>query len=399
MKVLLANKFYYPRGGDCIYTIELEKLLQSQGHDVSIFTQQFNENLGNDYCKYWPSGVNYSSKKLSNLVKSFFRPIYSKEVKNKFQYLLNNFKPDIIHLNNIHSQLSPIIAEMAYRSKIPVVWTLHDYKLLCPSYICLRKGEICEQCFRNKLNVIRYRCVKNIFGSTIAYLEAKKWSRDRLEKYTSLFIAPSKFMRQKMVQGGFNHKKIAVLNNFIEDEKISDKPYSKEDYYLYFGRFSEEKGINTLLKVASKLPYRLKLAGSGPIFHEIKAQYDNRSNIELLGFQSWNNLKEIIKRAQFCIIPSEWYENYPLSIIESFALGTPVIGANIGGIPELINENETGFIFESGNEEDLRNKIDFFYKNIDSFSLGIDTITFAKSNFRSSAYYNKLLIIYNSILR
>lgn len=399
MKILLANKFYYPRGGDCIYTIELEKLLIKHGHEVAIFTQKFDENLENSFSKYWPSKVDYSTKKIRNIFESLLRPIYSKEVKGKFQNLILDFKPDIVHLNNIHSQISPIIAEVAYKKGIPIVWTLHDYKLSCPSYICLRGGRICELCLKSKVNVIKHRCVKNLFGSLVAYIEAIKWNKDKLQIYTDRFIAPSKFMKYKMVQGGVNSNRIIVMNNFIQDSKISKKPYSKEDYYLYFGRFSKEKGIKTLLKAASQLPYKLKLAGTGPLYTEIETEYHNQSNIDFLGFRYWNDLKELIKRAQFCVVPSEWYENNPLGVIESFALGTPVIGADIGGIPELIEQNKTGFIFKSGNEEDLRNHIENFFKKNDSYSMGINTIKYAKHNFSSSLYYNKIRDLYRTILR
>jgi len=342
LKILLSNKFYYPRGGDCIYTIELEKLLKKNGHEVSIFTQQYDENLKNEYEEYWPSKVDYSSKNIRNLAESLFRPIYSREVMKFFNLLLKDFKPDIVHLNNIHSQISPIIAQIAYTKNIPVVWTLHDYKLLCPSYSCLLDGKPCELCFTNKINVIKHRCVKNFVGSSVAFLEAKKWNKAKLEKITSRFIAPSTFMKTKMVQGGFNRDKISVLNNFIDDDKILEKVKEKENYYLYFGRFSKEKGVETLLKAASKLEYKLKLAGTGPLLDSLKHEYNKYSNIEFLGFKSWDDLKIILQKAQFFIIPSEWYENNPLTIIESFALGTPVIGANIGGIPELIEENKTG---------------------------------------------------------
>lgn len=398
MKILLANKFYYHRGGDCIHTIELEKLLKNNGHEVAIFSQYFDQNLDNEYSKYWPSKVDYSSKNISNIKETLFRPIYSKEVHGKFQKLVNDFKPDIVHLNNIHSQISPIIAKIAYRNDIPVVWTLHDYKLLCPSYSCLRDGEVCELCFNNKFNVIKHRCVKNLIGSFIAYLEAKKWNKDKLQKYTSLFIAPSRFMKRKMIQGGFNKNSITVINNFIDDDKILEEPVKKENYYLYFGRLSREKGVNTLLKAASRLPYKLKLVGTGPLLDRFKNNHKNNANIEFIGYKEWEELRNIIKKAQFFVIPSECYENNPLSVIESFALGTPVIGANIGGIPELIDEGRTGLIFQSGNQDDLQNKIEYFYDNLLDKNFGINTRDEANRRFIASRYYEKITHLYREVI-
>ena len=283
MKILLSNKFYYPRGGDCIYMIGLEELLKKNGHEVAIFTQEYQDNLDSKYKDYWPSKVDYSSKNISNLSESLLRPIYSKEVNKKFRSLINDFKPDLIHLNNIHSQLSPSIAKIAYKIDIPVVWTLHDYKLLCPSYSCLLNGKPCELCFTDKINVIKNRCVKNIVGSTIAYAEAKKWNKEKLELYTNRFIAPSNFMKDKMIQGGYSSGKIDVINNFIDDSKINKNVSPKEDYYLYFGRFSKEKGVGSLLKAASSLKYNLKLAGTGPLLDKYQKQYEKCSNIELDG--------------------------------------------------------------------------------------------------------------------
>lgn len=397
MRIILANKFYYPRGGDCIYMIGLEDLLKKNGHEVAIFSQKYEENLDHKYKDFWPSKVDYSTRNIRNLGESLLRPIYSKEVKQKFKKILNNFKPDIVHLNNIHSQISPVIAQICYNKNIPVIWTLHDYKLLCPSYSCTRNGKPCELCFENKINVIKHKCVKNIVGSTIAFAEAKKWNRDKLEMYTSNFIAPSEFMKRKMVEGGYSSKKIKVINNFIDDFKINEKVTNKEDYYLYFGRFSKEKGVETLLKAASKLDFKLKLAGTGPLLNEYKRKYQN-NNIEFLGFKHWDDLKIILQKAQFFIIPSEWYENNPLTIIESYALGTPVLGANIGGIPELIEDHKTGLIFESGNETDISNKIKYFYENLNSKDLGQYSIQVSKERFKSSNYYKKIIDVYNSVL-
>lgn len=390
MRIILANKYYYPRGGDCIYTIELEKLLKSKGHKVAIFTQQYEENLPSDFSKYWPSKVDYSINNIRNISESFLRPIYSKEVQFKFKKLIDDFKPNIVHLNNIHSQISPIIAKVAFERNIPVIWTLHDYKLLCPSYSCLRNGRVCELCFKNKINVVKYRCVKNIVGSIIAYWEAKKWNQQRLEKYTNVFIAPSRFMKEKMIQGGFDGNKIEVINNFIDVSKLTKFNSEKEDYYLYVGRFSKEKGVETLLKAAINLPYKLKLAGSGPLFSELHNRYENK-NIEFLGFKNWSDLKNIISRARFIVTPSEWYENNPISVIESLCLGTPVLGARIGGIPEMINEGINGMTFTPGDIDDLKNKINEMFQI--SYNNNMIRLT-ARQKYSSDIYYSALIRLY-----
>lgn len=338
MRILLANKFYYRRGGDCIYTINLEKLLRDKGHDTAIFSMSHPENIETIWNEYFPSEISYRGN-INNAIKAIVRPFGTIEVKNRFTKLIRDFKPDIIHLNNIHTQLSPILAEIAYKHKVKVVWTIHDYKLLCPRYDCLCHGkDLCERCFTNKLNVIKYRCLKNSFpASIIAYFEAIKWNKHKLEKYTDIFITPSKFIENKMLESGFEKSKIKTLCHFINTNNLNNVESNiKDNYYCFVGRLSHEKGVNTLIRAANTLPYRLIIVGGGELENSLKKI--SNSNIEFVGFKDWDNIKEIVSKAKFCVIPSEWYEVLGLVAIESQCLGTPILAARIGGIPELIEE-------------------------------------------------------------
>jgi glycosyltransferase involved in cell wall biosynthesis len=390
MKILLANKFYYPRGGDCVYTLNLEQLLRQNGHEVAVFAMQYPENLPTPWSKYFPSEVKFSLD--PGVIEAILRPFGTKEVKQKFSELLDAFQPDVIHLNNVHSYLSPVVAKIAHKRGIRVVWTLHDYKLLCPRYDCLLNGkEACERCFTSKKYVLKNKCMKNsLTGSFIAYQEALKWYKEKLEKYTDTFICPSRFIANKMMSGGFDKNKMTVLNNFIDIEKTKKENYNKEDYYCYAGRLSQEKGIRTLIKTAKELPYHLKIIGGGPLLEEVQQSVKN-ANIEFLGYKKWDELKHIVGNARFSVLPSEWYENNPLSIIESLSLGTPVLGANTGGIPEMIEEGKNGMLFESRNVEDLKDKIQkmvamqFDYKSIAEVS---------QEKYSGENHYKKLITIY-----
>lgn len=396
MKILLTNKFYYPRGGDCIYTLELEKLLKSKGHEVAVFSMQHQENLTSEYSPYFPSETKFSLSNRKGIVESALRPYGTREVKSKFNRLLDIFQPDIVHLNNIHSQLSPIVAEMAHKKGIKVVWTLHDYKLLCPRYDCLRDDkEICELCFTDKTQVLKNKCMKkSLLASMIAYGEAVKWNKDKLQDYTDTFICPSQFMKDKMIQGGFNTEKLHTLCNFIDVSKTKKDDYIKEDYYCFIGRLSVEKGISTLIDAAIQLPYKLKVIGDGPLkdYLQLKAK---GSNIEFVGYKKWSEIKELVGMAKFIVVPSEWYENNPLSVIESFCLGTPVLGARIGGIPELIVEGENGLLFEFKNVEDLKSKIDSMFKLQIDYKVLADK---SQKKYSSENYYNEIVQLYNKIL-
>lgn len=391
MKILLANKFYYRRGGDCIYMLNLEQLLKAHGHEVAVFAMDYPENLDTPWKKYFP-------KNMSKLM-AFTRPFGSHEVKSTFKKLLDDFKPDVVHLNNVHTQLSPVMAELAHQRGIKVVWTLHDYKLLCPRYDCLKNGNtICETCFNgDKKACLDNKCMKGSkLASFIGFKEATVWNRERLEASTDIFICPSQFMADKMVQGGFSKSKMRTLCNFIDVEKCKYAPADgmdntdpivlpkKEDYYCFIGRLSHEKGAKTLIEAANQLPYKLVIIGGGPLMDELKSVA--HTNIEFVGFKQWDDIKQLVGKASFSVIPSEWYENNPLSVIEAQCLGTPVLGANIGGIPEL-----TDYTFSSGNIADLKTKIEKMWNSeFDYQQIASD----AQHRYDAETYYDKLINIY-----
>ena len=379
MKVLLVNKFYYRRGGDCIYMLNLEQLLKVHGHEVAVFAMDYPDNLDTLWKKYFPSNM-------SKLM-AFTRPFGSLEVKRKFSALLDDFRPDVVHLNNIHTQLSPVMAEMAHRRGIRVVWTLHDYKLLCPRYDCLRGGKvICETCFNgDKKACLDNKCMKDSkLASLIGWREAVTWSLERLEACTDVFICPSQFMADKMVQGGFAKAKMKTLCNFIDVAKCARDSYEKRDYYCFIGRLSHEKGAKTLIEAAKQLPYKLVVIGGGPLMEQLQAIASE--NIEFVGFKQWDEIKELVGAARFSVIPSEWYENNPLSVIEAQCLGTPVLGAEIGGIPEL-----TDYTFESGDVADLKTKIEHMWNaSFDYLAIACE----AMRKYDAETYYKDIINIY-----
>ena len=389
MRILLSNKFYYRRGGDCIYMLNLEQLLREHGHETAVFAMDYPENLDTPWKRYFPQNMS----KLMVLT----RPFGSIEVKKKLNKLLDDFHPDVVHLNNIHTHLSPVIAELAHKRGIRVVWTLHDYKLLCPRYDCLRGDKtICEQCFDgNKKPCLINKCMKgSTLASWIGYREAMMWNRKRLETCTDAFICPSRFMAEKMEQGGFDKHKLKVMCNFIDVDKCRKDDYSRDGYYCFIGRLSHEKGAETLIEAASQLPYNLKVIGGGPLDEELRMKSEKLGgNVEFLGFKQWDEIKDIAGQAKFSVIPSEWYENNPLSVIEAQCLGTPVLGARIGGIPELIDEGVSGMTFASGNIDDLKNKIEYMYNATFDYEKIAQT---AMKRYNAEAYYKEIMKVYEA---
>jgi len=384
MRILLANKFYYRRGGDCIYMLNLEQLLQSHGHNVAIFSMQYPENLPSSWSTYWPSEM--------SKLDVFTRPFGAIEVKQSFRKLLDDFKPELVHLNNIHTHLSPVIAKMAHECGIRVVWTLHDTKLVCPCYTCTRDGHWCEECFTNKKAVIHRRCLPgSLPGAVIGYYEMKRWNKERLQEYTDVFVAPSCFMMEAVVRGGYRSEKFKVLCNFIDVGKCKNLNFEKGKYYVYLGRVNEVKGIRTLCRAAAQLPYKLIVIGSGELLTELQTQYKEKSNIEFIGQKSWEEFRPILEGARFMVLPAEWSENNPLTVIESQSLGTPVLGARIGGIPELIEDGVSGMTFKSGDVEDLKDKIQkMMAAEFDYRRLAKDS----QARYSSETYYEKLMEVY-----
>lgn len=358
MRVLIANKFYYPRGGDCIVAMATRRLLADAGHQVRVFAMDYPDNLRIDEEKSFARRVDFSDSAAGKL-RAVARVFGYAGVRRAFGRALDEFRPDVVHLHNIHSYLSPALAEEAARRGIRTVWTMHDYKLICPAYSCRRPGgEICQDCIGGSKNgVVRNRCMKgSLLQSVIARAEAGFWNRPRLERCTSLFIAPSRFLAGKMEQDGFSPSKITTICNFIDPAKMdvlrSADPDARREGFCYVGRLSEEKGVETMLRAAAKSGVRLRVAGGGPLADKLRARYGGKDNIEFLGHLDASGVATLLTSSQASVIPSECYENNPLGAIESLCAGTPVIGAEIGGIPELIGPAD-GLTFPSGDSDAL----------------------------------------------
>lgn len=400
MRVLIVNKFYYPRGGDCVCAMNLETMLQNAGYETAFFSMRYPENVASPDDKYFATEVSFGGG-IGNKINALKRVFGIGDIRNSFSKMLHTFKPDVVHFHNIHSYLSPIIVHMAHEAGARTVWTLHDYKLICPAYSCRRSGNVnsCEECFKtpgsSPSGVIRHKCMKDsTFASGIAWLEAKVWNHGALQRYTDAFICPSEFIKNKMIQAGFEPAKLHIVSNCIENGKsavISNiDNYTREDYYAYAGRLSPEKGTDTLLEAASQLPYRIKILGTGPDFERLKNLYSSNDRIDFLGHCDAQTVINVLAKARLSVIASECYENNPLGVIESLYVGTPVVGAEIGGIPELLNDSN-GIKFKSGDSVSLKAAInEAFVKNWNYEAIKND----AKSRFSPQTYLQHTLDIY-----
>ena len=367
MKILMINKFLHPNGGSETYIFRLGDYLKSQGHEVQYFGMEHTGRcVGNQVNAYTSDMDFHGGSKLSKLTYPI-KTIYSSEARKKLRLVLEDFRPDVCHLNNFNYQLTPsILLEIAKwkREGHPcrVVYTAHDLQLVCPNHMCSNPntGENCEKCLGGHfLNCTKGKCIHgSLAKSAVGTLEAMLWNGCGVYKNIDVIICCSEFLKTKMDTNPLFAGKTVAIHNFVD--RISYEKAEKKDYVLYFGRFSREKGIDTLIQVCKALPeIPFIFAGTGPLEEEIAGV----PNIQNVGFQRGQALETLIREARFSVYPSEWYENCPFSVMESQMYGTPVLGANIGGIPELIEPGKTGELFESGNATQLKEKIQALWKN------------------------------------
>ena len=409
MKILICNSFHYVRGGADRCALEMLTLLKSKGHEVFYFSMDHPRNLPSPYAEYFVSSIDYpellQTVNPANAIKALKRVVYSRETEEKLTQLIEITRPDIAHLHNIAHELSPSVLYALDKANIPVVQTMHDYKILCPNTSFLSHQEVCERCKGGKYyQVVRRRCKRDSLpASILACLEAyvHHWLGTYQQKIDR-FIAPSKFIRQKMIEFGFSADNIVYLPHMIDLMHFRPAT-SPGDYVLYFGRLSGEKGLPTLLKAMTRnIDVSLKIAGEGPLEDNLKAfvRQNQLTNVEFVGYQSGEAFHDLIRNSALVVVPSEWYENAPFACYETMALGRPVIGANIGGIPELVQEEETGLLFESGNVDELAKKIGFL---IDHPALQVEWGHNARRKvekmYNADNHYHATMKIYHRVLQ
>lgn len=403
MRVLIVNKYFYPRGGDCVVAMGTRDLLIDAGHKVQVFAMTHPQNVNLPESQSFASQIEFTGSPKQK-VKAFRRLLGFGDITTSFKSVLDSFKPDIVHVHNIHSYLSPVICRIAHERGIPVVWTLHDFKLVCPAYTFRRNdGSICDFSATGKCSLIKNRCLKGSYvASFMAFLEASRWSMNKLNDMTDAFIAPSSFMSDMMNRCGYSPTKIHVIYNFIDPtklnllEKTSKDTKTESHFFAYTGRLSKEKGVETLIKAAIKANVCLKIAGDGPMRSQLEAMAAGYDNISFLGKLSSEDVARLQIEADACVCPSEWFENNPLAVIESLCAGTPVIGANIGGIPELIIPGKNGLLHNPGDTDTLADILyKFDPKSFDPASIAKEAVV----KFSTHRHMSQLLSVYQSCIR
>ncbi len=377
--LLLINKFYHdvgPAGGVGRYLCQEEEDLLAAGWDVVPFAMADADVRPSKWSGYFVRARDYSQPRLtSTALGDAAALLWNREAARNLDALIRACRPDVAHLHNIYHHLSPAILPVLARHRVPVAMTLHDLRLLCPAIHMLRRGQVCERCRGGRYyEAVAGRCVKgSLAASALAAVETANQHWRRLyERTVSVFLCPSRFYRDKFAAWGFPADKLRHLPNFVDTgvwhpDKLTDPlpdaqtapiDRKRRPAYLYFGRISPEKGLDTLLAAQAlwenettrgkshDTPLRLLIAGSGPSEAALRARADalGLSSVEFLGALDSAGLRRALARARFTVLPSEWYENGPMAALESLACGLPLVGTDIGGIPEMIRDGQTGII-------------------------------------------------------
>ena len=364
MRILHVNKFHRVVGGSERYLFECARMLEEHGHEVGFFSMAHPENEPCAQSEYFVSPIEYKNTSpvymLKTLASTVGKTVYSFESRRKFEALLDDFKPDLIHVHMISHQISPSILPAITKRKLPVVQSCHEYKLVCPNYKLFieSRSEVCERCLHGAYwNCAANRCIKGSLAGSVLAAGAMYFHKATqiYENNIDLFLPCSNFMLKKFIEAGIPEAKLRHMPNFLNlaDFQLSDE---SDGYAFYMGRLSPEKGIHTLLNAVASVPnLELVIAGTGPIEDELKAYCAEHQmdRVRFAGYQSGDALKDLIAKSAYVVVPSEWYENDPLVTMEAFAMGKPVIGARIGGIPERIVEGERGLLFDHGDVEGL----------------------------------------------
>jgi glycosyltransferase involved in cell wall biosynthesis len=362
LKILLINKFHYFKGGSETYYFALAELLRNAGHEVIFFAMQDIKNIPCEQSKYFVKNVDYNvTSSLFSKVLNVFKMFYSLEAKKKIKQLIKEEKPDLVHIGLIHKQITFSVIDVIRKYNIPIVFSVHDLIFVCPCYTMLSPNGPCQDCIKYGVkSCLKKGCVKGSkLKSLLGVLENKFLNLGGYYNKVDLYITECEFYKEILERSNFTKSKIVCITNFLPPSKSIELNVFNGDYFLFFGRFSEEKGILTLLKAfkESNVETPLVIIGGGPqqsVIEEFIKYNGLGEKVVLPGYVYGTEMEKYIKECKAVIVPSEWYENCPYSILESMAKSKIVLASKIAGLPELIND-ETGFLFEPGNSKELSN--------------------------------------------
>lgn len=399
MRVLLANKFFHRNGGSETVLFQEREYLLNNNVNVIDFSMKDSRNEESAYTDHFIEEINYNTSTAKSKLKSAAAFIHSNEAVSKISHLADETQPDIAHLHNIYHQLTPSIIPALKKRGVKIVLTLHDTKLVCPGYLSLCNNSICDACNGQHFHkAFTQNCQNSRLKSLLMTLEAYFHRIKRSYNDVDQFIAPSQFLATKIMAGRPELGKVTVLRNGIDTNAIAPS-HEDDGYILYFGRLSREKGVPTLIAAHQSIKNGppLKIVGTGPLLEPLKADY---RQIEFTGYKTGYELKELIAKAACVVVPSEWYENCSMVVLEAMAYGKPVIGSRIGGIPEQIEHGITGYLYTMGSITELAECMEnVMYAAAKRKSMGAEARRKLEQEFSLEAHNTDLLKIYQQLLQ
>jgi len=410
MRIAIASNYYYLKGGAERVLFEEKKILEAHGHQVPVFSQAHPRNEFSPYGDYFPPFKDWRGTRGPAKVAMAKSIMYDRQTARCFLRFLEAAEPDIVHAHNIYGGLTTSILDAARKKHVPVVMTLHDYKLICPSYLMLNRGAVCEDCKGGRfIHCLLNTCHKeNRAASGVYCLESylNRW----LHKYDTIryLICPSMFSLRKHAEHGIPRDRLLHIPNFVnaieqsrEGRLTAEPRYEDGGYALFVGRLSSEKGIPTLLAAAKGLDVPVRLVGDGPL----KTEYENwvknngMTHVTFEGYKSGADLKRLYENAAFLVLPSQCYENAPMSILEAYACGKPVVGSRIGGIAEMVEHGRTGLQFTPGNADELAECMRTLWLGASLRSqMGLAARDKVEREFSAEAHYEQLMEVYGHLL-
>lgn len=357
MRILIINSFYYARGGDCVHALALEQSLKAAGHEVAVFAMRHPQNQPSAWQGYWPENVEYGERLgMAASAKAAVRSTYSKDVARRLLRLLAEFRPDVAHLHSVHHHMTVSVVDALWRAGVPAVWTLHDYRVVCPATHLLRDGRPCSLCAGGRYwNCVIHGCkgashMRSLAASVESFLST---ARGVYRRRVAHFIAPSEFLARTVVCMGIPGSKVTVIPNPVAAAKWTQDATTARHGALYVGRLSKEKGVDGLLRAHTRSGLgELRIIGDGPEGEQLRALAASLGTA--VRFDRWldrSAVREALNSAAVLCVPSLWYENCPTVVLEALAMKTPVMASKLGGLTELLDDGRCGVLVPPGDEQ------------------------------------------------
>lgn len=402
-RLLAINNYFYRRGGAEAVFFDHMSMFGEIGWDIVPFAMQHELNESSPWSDYFVSEIEYGRR--TGLLRKAVQAasvIYSLEAQRNLGRLIDRARPSVAHAHNVYHHLSPAIFSTLKAAGIPVVMTVHDLKLACPSYKMLRDGRVCEDCRGGRVyNVLRHRCVKGsaplsavVLAETVLHRLLGLY-RDKVDR----LVVPSRFYLEKLAEWGWPREKMVHIPNFVDVTALSGD-WQEGDYFAFAGRLAPEKGLATLIRAAALSNQRLVIAGTGPEEQTLRSlAAELKADVTFAGYLSGEKLHRLIGESRALVLPSEWYENAPISVLETYALQRPVIGAAIGGIPEMVKEGETGLLAAPGDAGDLARALREMaaLSPAERARMGAAARSWVASEFSAATYRERTLDLYGAI--